>query len=252
MHQSTDEPQGQPVSDPREISKWARVYGQNRRSVAVVIGLLVCMLLFFAISGFSYLAGQAYRDDNMPLFLISVAILVATSAATIYIAVPPWCGRLVERLIKRFYASEGNVELTVPVASRRPWFLLLAVAFAACILAMVRFGDYIPAKYHQPVSALYVVPFLVGLTMLMRPAVGLVLLAWAALFALHAILIVAGAPILFAGRWESLNTLIPMAGYGILVHVISHVYSRFALRRLRSLVKTDDIADHRPHEATGQ
>lgn len=252
MHQSTDEPQGQPASDPREIAKWARAYGQNRRSVAVVIGLLVCMLLFCAIAGFSYLAGQAYRHGNMPLLWLYGALLVLPVAATIYIAVPPWGARLVERLIKRFYAKEGNVELTVPAASRRPWAILFAVAFVACNLAQGQFGDYIPAKYQQPISALYVIPIVVGLTMLMRPAVGLFALVWPALYALHAILIVAGAPILFAGRWESLNYLIPIAGYGILVYGMSHAYSRFALRRLRSLTKTDDIADHRQHEVTGQ
>ena len=252
MHQSTDEPQGQPVSDPREIAKWARVYGQNRRSVAVVIFLAVIALLFSVIPGFSYLARQAYRDDNMPLFWICLAVLSVAVAATVYLAIPPWTSRLAERVIKRFYATEGNVELTVPAASRRPWFLLLAVAFAACILTKAQFGDYIPAKYQLPVSALYCVPFLVILTLLMRPAVGLITLLWPVLFALHAILIVAGAPILFAGRLESLNILIPMAGYGILVHAISHAYSRFAFHRLKTLTKTNDPADHRQHEAAGQ
>ncbi len=97
----------------------------------------------------------------------------------------------------------------------------------------------IPSRYMQPISALYCVPFLVGLWFLQRPLSGYVALLWPALIAIHAILILAGAPILFTGRWEALNMLIPMFGYGMLTGLLSHLYSRVALRRLKRLTQTD-------------
>ena len=77
----------------------------------------------------------------------------------------------------------------------------------------------------------------------MRPAVGgPIMLLWPALYALHAILILAGVPILFSGHWDALNMLIPTVGYGLLTGLIAHVYSRFALWKLRRIAR-DSIQD---------
>ena len=117
--------------------------------------------------------------------------------------------------------------------------LALVVGFGACVTASVVLGmlGYIPDQYMQPVSALYAVPFLVLLIVLKRPAGVPVMLLWPALYALHAILIMAGAPILFTGKWDGLNMLIPAAGYGILTGLVGHAYNRFALHRLRRLAQ---------------
>ena len=101
------------------------------------------------------------------------------------------------------------------------------------------FSYDIPTQYMQPISALYGVPFLIGMWFLQRPLSGYVALLWPALISIHAILILAGAPILFTGRWEALNMLIPMFGYGMLTGLLSHLYSRVALRRLKKLTQTD-------------
>jgi hypothetical protein len=96
---------------------------------------------------------------------------------------------------------------------------------------------YLPSdKYMQPISALYMVPFLVALNWLMRPATGNVQLLWPALYALHAILIVVGAPIVFHGRLEMLNMLVPVIGYGLVTSLIGHIYSRWALHSVRVIV----------------
>jgi hypothetical protein len=50
------------------------------------------------------------------------------------------------------------------------------------------------------------------------------------------VLIVAGAPIAFVGRWEPLNMLVPIIGYGLLTSLIGHLYSRWALHSVRSIV----------------
>ena len=86
----------------------------------------------------------------------------------------------------------------------------------------------------QPVSALYSVPFLVFLSIRMRPVAGWIPFLWPVLYALHAILAVAGVPILFE-KWSSLNMLIPTAGYGLLCGLIGHFYGRYALKRLKEV-----------------
>ncbi|MEZ6070602.1 MAG: hypothetical protein R3C10_10080 [Pirellulales bacterium] len=67
---------------------------------------------------------------------------------------------------------------------------------------------------------------------------------WPALYTIHALLIVAGAPIVFHAPWDGLNMLIPIAGYGILAALVGHLYSRYALGKLRRLA-----AGVRPHSA---
>jgi hypothetical protein len=100
----------------------------------------------------------------------------------------------------------------------------------------------------QPISAIYVVPFLVILWLLMRPTVGFISLLWPALYIIHAVLILVGVPILFVGRWDVLNMLIPTVGYGLLTGLISHFYSRYALWKLRRVSREglrNEVAEDR-------
>ncbi len=226
--------------DPRDIPKWVRRYTQNR-ALPVVVMLVVFVLVALAIGGSSYLGGVAYRDGNMVLFGVCITALVIALAANLYLSVPRWGGKLVVRITQRCYAKDGNVAVSsqkLACPPRAPW--ALGGAFMVCVLGSVVLGflGYFPLKYMQPISAVYVVPFLVILTIWMRPAVGWLTLLWPALYGLHAVLIVAGAPILMTGKWESLNMLIPIAGYGILSGLIGHAYSRFALHRLKKIART--------------
>jgi hypothetical protein len=227
------------LRDPRELSRWVRLYAQNR-SLPMVASLVIFVAFSVAIGGGSYLAGAAYLNRHMVLFAACIVVLVFVIAGLIYVSVPQWGGRRMEQLAKQLYAKEGQVALaTTQVAGRRRTGLLLGLVFGACIVASLILGllGYIPQRYMQPVSALYVVPFLVVLNVLMRPAVGWLMLLWPALYALHAILIVAGAPILFTGAWDGLNMLIPVAGYGLLAGLVAHIYSRFALHRVKRLAR---------------
>jgi hypothetical protein len=228
------------LDDPRELSSWARAYAQNR-SLPVVVFLVIFVALCVAIGGGSCLAAWAYRSGNRLLFAASLVLLVLAIAADIYFSIPRWGGKRMEQIAKRLYAREGEVAVANPRAggSRRLVFLVV-LGFGVCVVVSVLLGllGYLPTKYMQPVSALYIVPFLVILSILLRPAVGLAMLLWPAFYALHAIFIVAGAPILFAGKWEGLNMLIPVAGYGMLAGLVGHAYSRFALHKLRQLGRT--------------
>ena len=179
-------------------------------------------------------------------------MIVGAIAATLYLSVPRWGGKLQERLVERLYAKEGSVRLAPPQTrnSKRIGWLLGAV-FGTCILGSIALTGWyhIPEQYMQPISAIYCIPFLVGLWFLQRPVSSPIMLLWPA-FGLHAILIVAGAPIVFVGAWSGLNMLIPVIGYGMLTGLISHAYSRFALRKLRGAAEgcpdNESVEEPRP------
>ena len=252
MNQPTAPRHSETSNDSRKLGKWARVYAQNR-SLGMVVFMVIYLILSAAIGVPSYFGGEAYRAGQWPLFWMCIAILIVAMAAVVYLSMPWWGGKLMERIIKRLYAQEGRVQVAPPSTRRRRWIGgLLGVAFGSCIAASVAIGILydIPQQYMQPISAIYFVPFVVALWLLMRPAIGPLALLWPALYAVHAILIVAGAPILFVQRpWDSLNMLIPTVGYGLLSGLISHAYSRFALRKLRQAAEgcgDDSTEEPRP------
>lgn len=252
MSESREPQNPSPPDDPRQIPKWTRIYAQNR-SLPVVVSLLIFLILAGAIGLPSYLAGYAYRSGNIPLLAACMGVLAVAVTALFYMAIPSWGGRRMDELAQRLYAKEGAVTIGGPSTPRRKALgVVWAVGYGACILASVILGmlGYIPHEYMQPVSALYVVPFMVALGLMLKPAGWPMMLLWPALYALHAILIVSGVPILFAGPWDTLNMLLPIAGYGLLAGLASHLYRRFALRKLRRLARVDlPGTDHHPEES---
>jgi hypothetical protein len=250
MSQPSDSRSPKTPDDPRKIGRWARAYAQNR-SLGVVVFMVIYLILTAAIGVPSYYVGMAYSAEQWPLFWGCIAVLIVAAAAVFYLSMPWWGGKLIERVVKRLYAEEGGVQVAPCPTRRRRWIGgILGAAFGSCIVASIVIGFLydIPDKYMQPISAIYFVPFTAGLWLLMRPAVGSLALLWPLLYALHAILILAGAPILFVTRpWDSLNMLIPTCGYGLLSAVISHVYSRFALSKLRRAAR-DGLQDQTTQE----
>ncbi len=76
------------------------------------------------------------------------------------------------------------------------------------------------------------------------------MLLWPTLYALHALLIVCGVPIVWSPPWDGLNMLIPVAGYGLLSGLVGHLYSRFALRKVKRLAGMDHAGIDRQKEVT--
>ncbi|HEX2475719.1 MAG TPA: hypothetical protein VHK01_13290 [Lacipirellulaceae bacterium] len=235
---SPHEPEQNELEESRRIQRWVRRYAQNR-SLPVAVALIVFMVLFLTISLSSLWGGIAYRRGDTMTFALCLAVAIVAMAASIYVSVPRWGGRRLQELGERLYEAEGRATIN-PQPSHQPWLIAcLGLGFGMCVVGHVMLGvlGYLPTeKYMQPISALYAVPFLVALNFLMRPATGNVQLLWPLLYALHAIAIVAGAPIVFHGRWDVLNMLVPVVGYGLVTSLISHIYSRWALHSVRTIV----------------
>ena len=221
----------------KEIPKWTRRYAQNR-TIPVLIALAINLCLFAGIALPSYFGSKAYRSGNLVLFWICIFVLAVAMISLAFFCVPKWGGKFIERISRRLYSREGNVLISVSeTIKKKQWVgYVVAMVFGSCVFISVILGvlGHLSIKYMQPVSALYVVPFLVFLYFWQRPIISPLALLWPALYAIHAILVVAGVPIQFGGPLVFLNMLIPIGGYGILCCLIGHVYSRYALKKLKT------------------
>jgi hypothetical protein len=229
-------PEGTELKDLQAIPKWTRRYAQNRTLPFLLFGVIF-LALWAAFGGSSYLGAMAFRSGNMPLFSLAMVGLAAGIGFCLWFSNPWWGGKWLERTADRMYSGEGSVALEAHTTDRsKAWFFLAASLFAVSILVTVALGlcGIIPIRYMQPVLALYMVPFLVFLAVWMRPMAGWIPFLWPVLYALHAILVIAGAPIQFE-NWPSLNMLIPTLGYGLLCGLIGHFYGRYALKRLKKV-----------------
>ena len=220
----------------QEIARWTRIYAQTR-SLGLIMNLLIFVVVNAGIAIPSYYGGNAYRSHNLPLFWGCLGVAIFFSVICIYISIPKLGGRKLEAIGTHLY-SEGNVSLAIPDEKRRkPLMIMSGILFGTCILTSVILGNcgLISEKFMQPIAAIYCVPFLIALVYLQRPKTSFVMLIWPILFALHAILIVAGAPISFTGPLSVLNMLIPIAGYGLIAALASHAYNRWALHKIKQL-----------------
>ena len=222
----------------KDIPKWTRKYAQNR-TIPVLIALAINLCLFAGIAIPSHFGGKAYRSGNMLLLWICILSQMIVIPALIFCSVPKWGGKFIERISRRLYSSEGDVFVSVPeTMKKKKWVgYVVAMIFGSCIVGSVTLGllGYLSIEYMQPISAVYVVPFLVFLYFLQRPIISPLVLLWPTLYGIHAILVVAGIPIQFGEPWIFLNMLIPIAGYGILCGLIGHIYSRYSLKKLKAI-----------------
>ncbi len=224
----------------RDIPKWAGRYAQHR-TLEMILGMCVFLLLSAGIALPSYWGGMAYRDGKMVLFAVCLAAVVPAVAGVIWLATPKGGAKRLHELAMRLYGNEGAAGKDSFPGNVKITLLDRAVAglFMACTIGMIVLGvrGYLPREYMQPISAIYCVPFLIY--QILRHRRGFCAWLWPLLYALHAVLMVAGAPIRFTGEWEILNILIPVGGYGLLTAFIGHLYSRYALKKLKGLSRMD-------------
>lgn len=230
-----------PAKAIKEIPKWTRRYAQNR-TLPSLLFLFLFLVWGLSARATSQFARESFRAGDMIEFYCAMAGVAALVALLIWFMVPRWGGAWFRSVTKRIDNKDGDVVLLEPEKQRTSkWrrqlkrsagLLMLGVPVT---MLLTRWG-YVPSDYMQPVSALYVVPFLIVTFVSMRPAAGPVYLLWPVLYCIHAILVVAGAPIQFEGRWEILNMMIPVVGYGILTGVVGYLFGRYSLNRLRDIL----------------
>jgi hypothetical protein len=223
----------------REIPKWARRYAQNR-TLPVAVFLVAFALGAGIFGGLSYLIAWAYVHGERLLAGAGMLALCGFLVWWLWFSLVG-AGRLVARMSERLYRAEGKVSIGLTAAEAAAGPPSLAVfLFLFCIAASIGLGllGFLPRRHMQPISAIYVVPFLVYIGRRLRGVGSPLMFLWPVLYGLHAILLVAGAPIRFEGSLEVLNIFLPAVGYGLVAALAGHLYSRVALRRLREAAAT--------------
>jgi len=233
----------------KEIPKWTRKYAQNRTLTILVLMAMLGLfsMLIAAIVGFLLaLAVTGFRKGNIILGCVGAAVLAAVLAALVkfYIYIFAKFGGknkgLLDQIIDRWiYGQEGFTSMPQTKLTKKRKFLdiCLGIVFMVCILGSMQLAmlGYISVKYLLPLMALFVVPFGVYQYFIMRPRFGPVILIFPVLYAIHAILIIAGVPIYFTGTFAvPLNMLLPII-YNLLAFMVGHIYSRYALKKIKSL-----------------
>lgn len=232
--------------DPREIAKWAERYARSRTIPFLVQwGFIVALVI--VLGGLSQGAVTAYRYGRTTLqwvFIISIAVM---TLLLLWFSIAKWGRDQIWRISQWVYRREGYAAYSGGEAAERArrarWMPLVGVGLSVYhLIGAVLVGlHYLPMKYLQPFSALYMVPFL-GI-MIVTQRLGFWAWIWPLLYGLHAILLMTDAPIHFRGKWEFLDIIVPMFGYGLISMIAGHIYSRYAFRRLKQLARAglDDI-----------
>jgi hypothetical protein len=229
--------------DPREIPKWARRYAQNR--MLPVAWLQVILLLSYGSAlALLYLTKWAHARGERSLAVVFMVVLCGAAIWVLWFTFFR-ASAMVVRAGERVYRGEGSVSLDeMPAGSvgfRTPLPVLVFLFFVFVALGLRLLG-LLPREHVQPVVAVCLVLFLLYAWVRLRAASGFFFLLWAGLLAVHEILLLAGAPIGFGAKYDALNTLLPVCGYSILAGLASHLYSRLALRRLRVLARSPEVA----------
>jgi len=246
----------QDVEKLKEIPKWTRKYAQNRTLTILVWMAMIMLFSGFAagLLGFSLgLATAGFRKGNMILGCVGIAVSVAVVAAIsifLIIIFSKSGGKnrgvlIYQRIDQRMYGKEGTATVPMLKSSKKMMWLgiLSGVIFFICFFGSWHLADegYIAVKYLQPVSALYIVPYAVcGWYFLQSPRMGPIYLLYPILYAMHAILIVAGVPLFFTGNGGIMSVCLPFIGYSFLTYGIGHLYSRYALKKLKALTHLEE------------
>src|SRR3954465_4424342 len=110
----TSEPKDNEMNEAKQVQTWVRRYAQNR-SLPVLFNLAVFLLLWVAISLPSYWGGVAYRRGNPVVFAICLVVVLCALLATLYISVPDWGGRRLQKVGEKLYAKEGRVTIATGI-----------------------------------------------------------------------------------------------------------------------------------------
>ncbi|HIJ69874.1 MAG TPA: hypothetical protein HPP87_00755 [Planctomycetes bacterium] len=243
--------QDQNTEKLKEIPKWTRKYAQNRTLTIIVLMAMIMLFSMLFAGGMAFLlvlATAGFRKGNMVLVCVGIAASVAVLAAMLIfliITLKKFGGKnrgMLDQMIdQRIYGKEGTVSVPVPKSSKKKMCLeiVTAVIFFICFFGTWNLAvkGYIAYKYLQPVSALYFVPYMFcGWYFFQSPRIGPIYLLHPMLFAIHAILIVAGVPMFFTTEnFCIFSVCLPYIGYGFLAYVIGHIYNRYALKKLKGI-----------------
>jgi len=248
MKANMTEPENKQDNDVRDIPKWERRYVWNRPTLpSVVLGIVPILILF----GILFWAVPAISAGSEILGLVTIAAAVGLEGLGLWslLTYQRRTGRSIEQAWNEWvYRREGSVSVSEETKKCEPlWVKCLLLGAGALLLAATVAGWCLtPPRYWVPVSSVLVV-FVLAQPVL-RPGrsatpTSWLFLLWPLLYALHAVLILAGVPLYLTGPYEKMTMLVSLAVCGLIAAATSHLYSRYALRRLRRLATSPETPD---------
>ena len=224
----------------REMPKWVRRYAHNR-TLPVLTNLGLFLLGWAAIAGSSTLAAREGQAGHKAVALAFGGVSLVACAAWVWLVVTSRLGRLAGALSRRLYGAEGTaVAAAKPCGrSRADWAVPIAFGLCVALTVAASFAFGTMSRYMVPIISIYSVPFLLYIWTRQGGMAAPFMLLWPGLLVIHAILALAGVHP-FSGEPNAMNMLVPIAGYGAIAALASHVYSRVALHRIRSLARNPE------------
>lgn len=221
----------------REMPKWVGRYAHNR-TLPVLVNLGLFLLGCAVIAGSSTLAGREGQAGHKAAAFAFGAVSLGASALWVWLVATRRLGRLAVALSGRLYGAEGTVVAAAKPCGHSRADQVVPIVFGLCVALSVAagFAFETASRYMLPIMATYMVPFLLYIWARQGGMAAPFMLLWPGLLVIHAVLAFAGVQP-FSGEPNVVNILVPTVGYGAIAALASHVYSRVALRRLRSLAR---------------
>ncbi|GAH45051.1 unnamed protein product [marine sediment metagenome] len=247
MKANMTEPENKQDNDVRDIPKWERRYVWNRPTLpSVALGVLPILILY----GILFCAVPLISAGYEILGLVTIAVVVGLCGLGMWFLRTyrrrTGDRRSIEQAWNEWvYREEGSVSVSEETRKREaPWVKYLLLGVGALLLGATFAGWRLaPPRYWVPVSSVLVV-FVLAQPVL-RPGrsatpTSWLFLLWPLLYTLHAVLILAGVPLYLTGPYEGLTMWVSLGVCALIAALTAHIYSRYALRRLRTLAQSPD------------
>ncbi len=246
MNQGINSQRSTPDNDVRDIPKWARRYAQTREVLPGTLSMLVPFAAMAAlIVPFALLQEAGYYLLALVWGIIAVGVWIVCLWVLRVRAGGPFLSAIEPAMTLWIYRREGQVSTPSAQGTKRSprWVAWLGIIIMVAPLALLPEWESLPSQYWQPLAAILWVPYFTYL--ILRPPQGVdsshpILLLWPGLYALHAILILAGVPLHITGSYEGLTMWVSLGVCNIITDLAAHIYSRYALRRLRTLATSPE------------
>ena len=221
----------------REMPKWVARYAHNR-TLHVLANLGLFLLGWAVIAGSSTLASREGKAGNMVAAYAFATVALAASAFWVWLVATHRLERLSGALTGRLYGVEGTVVAAARPRGRSRADVVVVIGFLLCVTLSVAAGFAFEtvSRHTVPIMAAYLVPFLLYVWARQGGRAAPFMLIWPGLLLIHGALAFAGVHP-FSAEPNALSILVPTVGYGAIAALVSHVYSRVALRRLRNLAR---------------
>jgi hypothetical protein len=192
-------------------------------------------------AGLACLLTWAYTHGQRALAVASLVALCAFGVWWLWFSFFGGSG-IIRRISERLTRRRGAASVGPPAFAAGQRMPPAVFVFLFCIVMHMGLNmlGFAPTRYLQPISAIYVVPFMLYLAAKQWNTSSPFMLLWPALFAAHGVLIIAGVPI---SRGPMFDVFFPTVGYGLVAEFVGYVYSRFALRRLRALAASPEVRE---------